>query len=142
LPTNKQRTDRVQTENSSITEATLILCGSSGERANKIKPFQIIRYYFALAQFKLIYQGLNIFFPNVASQNLCNSIVQAESIYLAHPRHMMILNGRVKNKFQFIKEISSTYMIYFQKFGLQNALKMHYKQKMRYFSYRLFCYFP
>jgi len=30
---NKQRTDK-QTENSSNTEATLILCGSSGERAN------------------------------------------------------------------------------------------------------------
>ena len=31
---DKQRTDKEQTENSSKTEATLILCGSSGERAN------------------------------------------------------------------------------------------------------------
>ena len=34
LPTDKQRTNR-QTENSSKTETTLLLCGSSGERANK-----------------------------------------------------------------------------------------------------------
>ena len=31
---DRQRTDRQRTENSSKTEATLILCGSSGERAN------------------------------------------------------------------------------------------------------------
>ena len=38
---NFVRTDREQTDNSK-TEATLILCGSSGERANKkVRNFQI-----------------------------------------------------------------------------------------------------
>ena len=44
LPTDRQRTIRDQAENSSKTEATLILCGSSGERANFIHKEKLRKY--------------------------------------------------------------------------------------------------
>ena len=61
---HRQRTNR-QTENSSKTEATLILCGSSGERANIIinETLQYTIVQYAAVQYAIVH---------------CSSIVKTE----------------------------------------------------------------
>ena len=53
LLTNREHTDR-QTENISKTEATLLLCGSSGERANNITFIEKDGHYLIRAQFNYL----------------------------------------------------------------------------------------